>query len=229
MDGEYLQSRPIEVSLSSHTGAKRMASTVISRVANSASPGPEANGDDRGVVETVGDRRDRTLALMNVPDTVNDARIRALVEPMGQLIKIILRPDHQGAIVEFADVHDAGKASLKLEGKELVPGRPLHIGSVEELKTLQAEHKTSRITSIKQVKKPATSLQPAGPIRRPQQPGSRGGRRAGLGVKRTTAAPASTPKEDKMDTSADGKPGDEGPSKKSNDDFRAMLQQNRKE
>jgi hypothetical protein len=228
MDGESLKSRPIRVQISSHTGAKRIASTVISRVAPSASPTPEING--ASLVETIGDRWDRTLALMNVPDTVNDARIRALVEPLGRLIKIVLRPDHQGAIVEFVDVHDAGKATLALEGREIIPGRPLHIGTVEEMKKLQAEHKTTRITSTKP-EKPKSTIQTAGPIRRPQQPGSRGGRRAGLGMKRTTAPTSSTEsnKDDKMDTSADGKIEGEVPLKKSNDDFRAMLQQKRTE
>jgi hypothetical protein len=167
---------------------------------------------------------------MNVPDTVNDARVRALVEPFGRLVKIVLRPDHQGAIVEYVDVHDAGKASLALEGKEIAPGRPLHIGSVDEMLKLQAEKKTDRITSIKQ-EKPKPSLQPAGPIKRPQQPGARGGRRGGLGLKRAPAAPTSgaASEKDKMDTSADGKGGESVPSKKSNDDFRAMLGQKRTE
>ncbi|KAJ5735259.1 uncharacterized protein N7483_000384 [Penicillium malachiteum] len=231
MNGELLRNRPIRVTLGSNSGPKRMASTIISRVASSASPIPETNGAGPDVVETVGERWDRTLGLMNVPDTVNDARIRALVEPLGRLIKIVLRPDHQGAIVEFADVHDAGKASLALEGKEIVPGRPLHIGTVEELKTLQADYKASRITSIKP-EKPKNTLQPAGPIRRPQQAGSRGGRRVGLGVKRappTFSSGSASNTGDKMDTSTDDHVGAEGPSKKSNDDFRAMLQQTRKE
>lgn len=164
---------------------------------------------------------------MNIPDTVNDARIRALVEPFGRLVKIILRPDHQGAIVEFANVHDAGKASLALEGKDIVPGRPLHVGSVAELKMLQAERKTDRIPATKQ-EKPKASLLPSGPIKRPQQPGARGGRRAGLGVKRAPAESApdrATADQDKMDTTADvAQDGESGKSKKSNDDFRAMLQ-----
>lgn len=231
MNDEMLGSRRLQVTPSSYTGAKRMSSTVISRVRTSASPSAEVNGDSSNVVETTGERGSRTLALMNIPDTVNQARIRSLVEPFGRLVKIILRPDHQGAIVEFADVHDAGKASLALEGKDIVPGRPLHVGSVAELKMLQAERKTDRITSIKQ-EKPKTNLQPTGPIKRPQQPGARGGRRGGLGVKRAPGASApdlETPDKDKMDTTADAKDGEGGKSKKSNDDFRAMLQQNRTE
>lgn len=231
MNDEMVGSRRLQVQPSSYAGAKRMSSTVISRVRTSASPSAEVNGDSSNVVETIGERSSRTLGLMNIPDTVNDARIRALVEPFGRLVKIVLRPDHQGAIVEFADVHDAGKASLALEGKEIVPGRPLHVGSVAELKMLQAERKTDRVTSLKQ-EKPKTNLQPSGPIKRPQQPGARGGRRAGLGVKRTLGTSAGdrvTPDKDKMDTTADIKDGDGGKSKKSNDDFRAMLQQNRTE
>jgi RNA recognition motif-containing protein len=230
MNEEMLGSRRLQVNPSGQTGAKRMASTIISRVRTSTSPSAEVNGDGLDAVETSGDRYLRTLGLMNIPDTVNDARIRALVEPFGRLIKIVLRPDHQGAIVEFADVNDAGKASLALEGKEIVPGRPLHVGSVAELKTLQAERKTDRVTSIKH-EKPQTNLQPSGPIRRPQQPGARGGRRGGLGLKRAPAparpADQTTPDSDKMDTTADSKDGDGGKPKKSNDDFRAMLQQKR--
>ncbi|KAJ5647923.1 hypothetical protein N7490_004295 [Penicillium lividum] len=221
MDGVSLKSRPIRVLPSSNE--KRVTSTAGSRVAYSASPTPEVNGV--GAVEPASDQWERTIALMNVPDTINEARVRAFVEPLGRLMKVILRPNHQGAIVEFADVHDAGKATLALEGKEILPGRPLHIGTVSEMKTMEAEQKTSRITSLKK-EKPKNNMQPAGPIRRPQQPG-RGGRRAGLGMKRAAPNPSEFDKGDKMDTSTDGKTG-EGPSKKSNDDFRAMLQ-NRKE
>jgi RNA recognition motif-containing protein len=234
MDKQTLGRRQLAVSLSGNTGAKRIASTIISRVASSASPPAEANGNTSGVVETVGGRSERTLALMNVPDTVNDARVRALVEPFGRLVKIVLRPDHQGAIVEYVDVHDAGKASLALEGKEIAPGRPLHIGSVDEMKKMQAEKKTDRVTSIKP-EKPKPSLQPAGPIKRPQQPGARGGRRGGLGLKRAPVAPRNSTAsgaasdKDKMDTTADSKGGESVPSKKSNDDFRAMLGQKRTE
>ncbi|KAJ5492968.1 hypothetical protein N7539_001714 [Penicillium diatomitis] len=234
MDQETLGKRQITVSLSGNTGAKRIASTIISQVASasSASPPPETNGGGPRPVETIGGRSERTLALMNIPDTVNDARVRALVEPFGRLVKIVLRPDHQGAIVEYVDVHDAGKASLALEGQEIAPGRPLHIGSVEEMKQMQAEKKTDRITSIKPGK-PKPSLQPAGPIKRPQQPGSRGGRRGGLGLKRTTGAPSQplsnqdSSYKDEMETSSYQGRTESAPPKKSNDDFRALLESKR--
>lgn len=224
MNDEMLKSRRLHVEPSTKAGGKRITHNVISRVATSASPTPEVNGDGVDVVETTGDRWERTISLLNVPDTVNEARIRALVEQYGRLVQISLRPDHQGAIVEFVDVHDAGKASMALEGKEIAAGRQLKIGSVQDLKDMRPEYKTDRVTSVKKEK---SIIPPAGPIKRPQQPGSRGnvgwgGRRGGLGVKRNVDTEASTASDgDKMDTSGDG---NTSTSKKSNDDFRALLQ-----
>ncbi|KAL1997616.1 hypothetical protein VTN02DRAFT_1299 [Thermoascus thermophilus] len=222
MDQHEFRGRPLHVKLSAPTGAKRTATTIVSRVGRSKSPSAEPNGASSAPSAAAegdrpaGDRAARTLGLMNVPDTVNDARIRSLVEPHGKLIKIVLRPDHQGAIVEFADVSDAGKASLELEGKEIAPGRRLHVGSVPEMLKQGAERKVDRIQVGKQKEKTAAMMaQPAGPIRRPVQPGARGGRRGGLGVKRGGGA-AST---------ADVGPRAEGEkASKSNDDFRAMIQ-----
>ncbi|KAJ5235236.1 uncharacterized protein N7469_004404 [Penicillium citrinum] len=226
MNDEMFGSRRLLVQKSTHSGAKRMTHTVISHVSSSRSPSVEVNGDSVNAVHTVGEIRERKLVLMNVPDTVNEARIRALVEPFGQLITLSLRPDHQGAVVEFADVQDAGKAALALEGKEIVPGRALHIGSEAEMKKLKADQKTDRVTSIKP-EKPKTNFPPPSVIKRPQQPGARGGRRGGLGQKRSVAA--STPNNDKMDTTPDDKGIENDKPKKSNDDFRAMLQIKREE
>lgn len=181
---------------------------------------------------------------MNVPDTVNDARIRALVEPYGKLIKIILRPDHQGAIVEFADIHAAGKASLELEGQEIAPGRRLHVGSVPEMLKQSAEKRghSSTAGSKATTEKSGARLQPTGPIKRPPQPGARGGKRGHLGVKRATgglqgqshaqngAPTTNTTTTTTMTNNTDSSAPDDGPKmKKSNDDFRAMIQQSRAE
>ena len=216
MDNEMIKKRRIRVEIATVEGHKRTTHTTISRVAGW---GPHAAANGSAELEVpVGERGERTIALMNIPDTVNEARVRALVEPFGRLVKISLRPDHQGAIVEYVDVHDAGKALLALEGKEITPGRPLHLGTVDEMKEQRAEWKSDRVTSVKREDKPKTNLQPTAPIKRPQQPGARKG---GLGQKRHTPAHAQkpAPASDQMDTSADGdKP------KKSNDDFRAMLQ-----
>lgn len=222
MNGQTFRSRPLYVEIAS-TDTRRGNQVIISRVA--AHP---ADYGVSGLEVPVGDHAQRTLALMNVPDTVNQARIRALVEPYGRLVAINLRPEHQGAIVEYVDVQSAGKATLALEGKEITAGRPLHIGTVREMMNLPPEVKTDLGQSVKQENKTKkTKLQSTGPIRRPQQPGARKG---GLGMKRQIAPPGPTPStanqvSEKMDTTPDG----ESKPKKSNDDFRAMIQQKRPE
>ncbi|OAX81674.1 hypothetical protein ACJ72_03988 [Emergomyces africanus] len=271
MNEQLFRSRPLHVHISTPTGAKRQAATVISRVGGgrSKSPSMEPNGaspssstaphasDAPSQPSTSGDKHLRTLALMNIPDTVNDSRIRTLVSPYGTLVKLILRPDHQGAIVEFLDVNDAGRASLGLDGHEIAPGRRIRVGSVGEMLRLPAERKVDRILVGKErekmekkekdtvavsglgtgtgagKKKMVMMKQPAGPIRRPGQPGAGGGvgsgRRGGLGVKRgggttistTSTAHAATALDQQHATAPAPVP---ATSKKSNDDFRAMLQ-----
>lgn len=230
MHQREFRSRPLHVKLSTPTGVKRMATTIVSRVSQSKSPSVEPNGSTveltSGDAErAAGDRAARTLALMNVPDTVNDARIRSITEPYGNLIKVVLRPDHQGAIVEYADVHTAGRASLELEGKEIAPGRKLHVGSVPEMLKQGAERKVDRIQVGKQKDKMTIMAQPAGPIKRPIQPGARGGRRGGLGIKRGSGFPfAERGGRPERADQTEPKPGEK--TTKSNDDFRAMIQGN---
>ncbi|OJJ48740.1 hypothetical protein ASPZODRAFT_1663690 [Penicilliopsis zonata CBS 506.65] len=152
MHKQEFRSRPLQVKLSAPLAAKRIATSIISRVEPSESPPVELNGTRTSSAEPVaptGERAARTLGLMNIPDTVNDARIRTLVEPFGKLVKVILRPDHQGAIVEFADVHNAGKASLGLEGHEIAPGRPIHVGTVPEMLKQSADRKVDRVPVLK--------------------------------------------------------------------------------
>ncbi|PLB45846.1 putative pre-mRNA splicing factor [Aspergillus steynii IBT 23096] len=220
MHEQEFRSRPLHVKLSAPQGAKRSATTIVSRVGKSQSPAAtEANGTKQQSGE-VDERAARTLGLMNVPDTVNDARIRSLAEPYGKLVKIILRPDHQGAIVEFADVNHAGKASLELEGHEIAPGRKLHVGTVTEMLRQSAERKSSGApASQPKGSKAGGFLAASAPVRRPPQPGARGGKRGGLGVKRGEKTTTTTSTTTTMTT-------DSGPTKKSNDDFRAMIQRN---
>ena len=175
---------------------------------------------------------------MNIPDTINDARIRALMEPHGALVKIILRPDHQGAIVEFADVASVGKASLALEGTEITTGRKIGVGSVSEMLKQKAEWRRDKIVVGSGggggKKEPnEKSLQPSGPIRRPHQPaGSRMGRRGGLGVKRGLGfggVAKNAAKDGDVVMKEEGVDGGEGKvvkeesKPKSNSDFKAMI------
>ncbi|KAE8317475.1 hypothetical protein BDV41DRAFT_11747 [Aspergillus transmontanensis] len=235
MDGQEYRSRTLHVKISAPQSTKRSATTIVSQVGKSQSPAAVVNGSKESAdADTPSrERAARSLGLMNIPDTVNDARIRALVEPYGKLIKIVLRPDHQGAIVEFADVNHAGRASLELEGQEIAPGRKLRVGTVPEMLKQSAENKDGRTQpSSKPKEKQGGFLQPTGPIKRPQQPGSRGGRRGGLGVKR--AGPHGGHNGEKTMTTTmmttDSAPSAEGgKTKKSNDDFRAMIQRGREE
>lgn len=227
MHEQEFQGRPLQVRLSASQGAKRTAATVVSRVGQSQSPAPETNGGSPGdLEEPTGERRDRTLGLMNVPDTVNDARIRALVEPYGKLVKIILRPDHQGAIVEFADVNHAGKAALELEGQEISPGRQLHIGTVGDMLQQSAERKGSNPQKPK-AKPKSSFLAPPAPVKRPPQPGGRSGKRGHLGVKRNQPSTTDTTTTTTTNNTTTAKPSGEG--RKSNDDFRAMMQRSQEE
>ncbi|CAB52740.1 RNA-binding protein Prp24 [Schizosaccharomyces pombe] len=76
--------------------------------------------------------KSKSLGVTNVDGTVNEARLRSLFESYGKLYRVVLHPEHEGAVVEFLDIHDAGKASLALEGHE-IGGRLLHITTVNEM------------------------------------------------------------------------------------------------
>ncbi|EER37837.1 pre-mRNA splicing factor [Histoplasma capsulatum H143] len=266
MNEQLFRSRPLHVHISTPTVAKRQAATIISRVGaggrskspsmepNGASPSSSAPHASDQTDSNPSDKHLRTLALMNIPDTVNDTRISAIVSPYGALVKLILRPDHQGAIVEFLDVNDAGRASLGLDGYEIAPGRRIRVGSVGEMLKMPAERRVNRILvgkereqekRMKEMEMESDALsvsapgaagkskmvmmkQSAAPIPRPAQPGGgvRSGRRGGLGVKRGGASAAAGVGSGQQHAPAQASPltAEIAPAKKSNDDFRAMLE-----
>lgn len=234
-----LKSRLLNVSLSTSDPAKRQASTITttnSRSSASPSPALHTNGNvdnPASPASSTSERRpsyheiqSRTVALLNVPDTVNDARIRALAEQYGPLVKVVLRPDHQGATIEYKDVASAGKAALGIDGHEISPGRKLGVGSVKEMLQQREEIKHDRIRAngTKKQNEGAMPFQVQAPIRRPNQPGTRRGGKGGLGVKRggvgwsgPRATTDRTGKESEVNGSAhDGKA-------KSNDDFKHIF------
>ncbi|MCJ1435426.1 Splicing factor [Xylographa pallens] len=128
----------------------------------------------------------RTLALLHIPDTVNEARVRALLEPYGPLKKLTMRLDHQGAIVEFADVSTVGKAALGLEGAEIAEGRRITVGSIAELMKEKGEVRRDRLPVGPPKKDGETKvIQSSGVIRRPVQTTGRRGGRGGLGLKKS--------------------------------------------
>lgn len=120
-------------------GSKMKATTVISTPSAAESPGSMVSEEYQ---VPSGPARERSIALLNLPDTINAARIRTLVEPHAALKKIILRPDHQGAILELEDAAGVGKVHMALEGTEAAPGRSMHVGTVKELLKSKEEIKS---------------------------------------------------------------------------------------
>ena len=241
MNLTMFKNRILNVSMATNDMAKRQMNAIITSTSqrSTASPNPDlpssiTNGNAQDVasptppadsLNRVNEIQTRTLALMNIPDTVNDARIRALAEPYGELVQLLLRPDHQGAILEYRDVASAGKAALGLEGQEIAPGRNIKTGNVAEMKQLRAEYRTDRI--VVGSGKPSAALQPAAPIRRPNQPGARRVGKGGLGVKRGgvgLSGDRTQPHGEDSDGSGGMNDNAEGKGKaKSNAEFKAMF------
>ena len=190
------------------------------------SSAPDSIGDNAGSAPTREEISKRTMTLMNVPDTVNDARIRALAEPFGSIAKVVLRPDHQGAIVEYAEIASAGRAALALENYEIVPGRRLRTGGMKDLFAEKDEIKTDRIQLGQRNKAPASFIKPSVPIRRPGAGG-----RGGLGIKRGLGhmAPKSADSSVSAGTGVNDEARKEIFKPKSNADFKAIFTGQRKE
>ncbi|CCU82883.1 RNA-binding protein [Blumeria hordei DH14] len=109
----------------------------------------------------------RTIALLNIPDTINDSRIRLLASSYGEIIKIILRPDHQGAIIEYTDAVSAGKASLGLENYEIIPGHKIHMGSLKDLFSDKRETRVDSMQAGNRKNLLGSFMKPTAPIKRP--------------------------------------------------------------
>jgi RNA recognition motif-containing protein len=235
LDKTKLKSRVLNVEMSVGKNFKSSATSLGK--ASSASPAPEADGDSvlspspapEGYQKTHAQHApsrteitNRTITLMNIPDTVNDARVRALAETHGEIVKLVLKPDHQGAIVEYADAASAGKAALALENHEIAPGRKLRTGGMKDLFAEKPEIKSDRIQTGQGKKAPPAFIQPSAPVRRPG-PGGRGGlgikRGLGYSAKPTAAASSSSAtSEEGVNTT-----GNENKKPKSNADFKAMF------
>jgi squamous cell carcinoma antigen recognized by T-cells 3 len=242
LDQQRFKSRVLHVSISEEQPEKRQATTIITtRSTASLSPAPEPQNDDapaspRPSHPSREEIAIRTIALMNLPDTVNDARVRTLAEPYGELVKIIMRHDHQGAIIEYRDPAAAGAAALGIDGHEIAPGRRLRVGTVEEMKQLKAEKRSDKLSAPKPAKKAAErqreadTLQPPSVIRRPAQSTGRGGRGKlgvrrggiGLGGSRATAGGSTGDADEKMDVNGAEQARD-GRGMKTNADFKAMF------
>jgi RNA recognition motif-containing protein len=203
-------------------------------IKHSASPEPPANGhnDRRGsdvsmasAPHTTGSEdmaktvRERKIAILNLPDTVNDTRIRSEMEKHGPIVKIQLRREQDAAIVEFADIKVAFNVRGGVDCSSL--GEKVRTGDVAEI---FAKGKKTQDGSAA----PGTGfggLRPAAVSRPGQQ---RGGRRGGLGFKRGGfgGGGATAAKNDASNTES----GTNGAgSARSNADFKAMFEQSRQQ
>lgn len=189
-------SNVIDVEITKETNYKPTAST------KATSPDGDAgttNGAKRADIQA------RSIAILGLPDTVNDARVRALVEKRGgEIVKLVLRPDRGGAIVEFKDAATAGKTMLALNGHEIAAGQKLRTGTVDELfKEGKAEVKASSV------------FMPQPVVRRPAPTGGQKPKpRAGF-VGASKSSSDSKPTTESADGGA--------PAPKSNDDFKALF------
>ncbi|ROT36517.1 hypothetical protein SODALDRAFT_335614 [Sodiomyces alkalinus F11] len=173
----------------------------------------------------------RSIALLDIPDTVNDARIRDIVQRLGGFKSLVLRPSHGSAKIEFEDAASAGRAALQLDGYDL-DGRRLRTGGVEDLKFAREEFRTDKIVygvgarkqgdkkTTSATQRNATTLAPPPSVRRPVlgRGGGGGGPRRGLGFlpKKNPDAP--------LGAKANGTGSEEGkPAKKTNAEFRTMF------
>jgi RNA recognition motif-containing protein len=220
-DTEF-KGRTLHLEISTRKGTR--IATHVNRD-GTGSPAPESAGSPavlNGARSATGDpepgakdHKERTIALLNVPDTVTAARLEKLVvEHAGAIKKFTLRPDHAGAIVEFADVSSVGKAQMALQDFELEE-KKISVGTVPELMKQAPEDKQEK---PKPKPKKGEKKTFGAPVARPAQGGAsvrgRGGRRGGLGFVKRTAG---------MGT---GKDGGEGEGPKSNDYFKQLMEKN---
>jgi RNA recognition motif-containing protein len=202
MNGKDFAGFELHVEIATDKDAKpKIKSTIentTSSVQREATPGQADTSMDTDAA--TGSKGERTIAFLNLPDTVNDARLKTLLEPYTYK-KITLMPQHGGALIEFGTVEQAGKAEFALQGKDF-EGRKLRIGRGYELMKQKGEWKASN-----------SFIQPT----RVNRPTPRGGARGGLrgrGKPGLGHRPSAPRKE---------APASNGEKAKSNDEFRAML------
>lgn len=228
------KARIITVAIADPNPGKRSTTTILAPAATStksASPAPNgsvasppsaASPQAAASNPDAQNRAARTIALFNIPDTINTARLQSLLAPHGTIEEITLKPKNNGAIVVLASAAEAGTAALAITGVEIAPGRKIETGSVAEMYKHKAEvhdanpgvkkSAPSSTTSSAVPKAASLPFQAAGSIRRPGVTG--GSRRGGLGFRRGGAV--------KMGLGVGGT--NEDPDMgKSNDEFRRMF------
>jgi RNA recognition motif-containing protein len=243
-NGKILKSRALEVSIAQvNPGKASRPGNAVDLGRDDASPSEnQPNGGDNSSPSaaahaspgpTFDQIKKKTLGIMNLADTVNDIRLRALFEPFGPLRKVILRPDHQGAIVEYENVTDAGRASLKMDGVD-IDGMKIEIGDQANLMKRMPEKKVTKGFEKKSKATTTTTMLVPASVRGGPPAANRGA--AGAGRKRGLGFTGAVSRKDRLtpvDGDVDMKTVDESGSGgnenggekkgKSNDDFKKMF------
>ena len=217
MDGQMFMSRKLTVNMASDGGSGGNRSVT----GRSKSPSIQLDGDSESISaprksendsSNIEGRRQRTIAISHVPDTVNESRIKAMAEKLGPVRKVILKTNHQGALIEFENVADAGRAMIELDSLEIDPGRHIRVTTEKEMFQQKPEHKQDQFAKRPPPNAPQAAAN--GPVKRPAQPGIRKGGHLG---QRSAALFQSGGKNGTVSEEQG-----EG-SKKSNDDFRNLI------
>ncbi|OAP65642.1 hypothetical protein AYL99_01614 [Fonsecaea erecta] len=218
MHGEEFQGRKLTVNVTSDRDG-RSAKSINGR-SKSPSLQPDATSDTASVPKTVDpdtreDRRERTVVICDVPDIVNESRIKSVAEKIGPVRKVTLKTNHSGAFIEFQNIPDAGRAMMELDNLEITPGRHIRVTTEKDMLQQKPEHKTEQFA-----RRPApNAAKPtSGPIKRPAQPGVR--KKGGHLGQRSIALHAANEKESSSAADTEKESG-----KKTNDDFRNMINQ----
>ncbi len=205
MEGKSFEGRKIKVYIADsqsslqNTAVQGGRSKSPSASVNSDAASPASFGLSTDEFE---ERRQRTVALSGVPDTINEARIRALAERVGPVRKVILKTNHQGALIEFETVPAAGKAAIELDGFEISQERRIAVTSQKDMLSQKPEKK---VEAIGKALKSFPGLPPKRPTQVPRK-GGHLGQRSAVVFKQPNGEGASNVGE-----------------RKTNDDFRAML------
>ena len=219
------KSRVISVTPSTNDTAKRQATTIINPATSrsSYSPTPDPNNPNRPDIaaaespvsqatiartntEASSDKRTRTIALMNVPDTYTSDRVRVLAEAHGALVKLQLRPGRSFRSFIYHSRDMSCNVTLTRERNADSESNSDHRGAIIEYVNTASAGKAGlaldgheieggrklRVGTVPELmnekaevkSKKDALLQPTMPIRRPNQPGSKRGGRGGLGFKR---------------------------------------------
>ncbi|KAK5075583.1 Splicing factor [Lithohypha guttulata] len=230
MNETELKGRPLKVEIATDNQAKS------TRRGSSALPNTNLNGSRTirrstspasvSAAASTEPRSERTIFLASVPDTISEARLRSIASKHGEVVKVILKTNHQGALIEYNTIAQAGEASLGFDGYEIAPGRNIRVVSEQEMKTHGPEKKVETFAKTNAKPKTTTNVIPmsasSGFVKRPAQAGTRPKKGGNLGQRNVIVQARSQ----ETNGHASGADTSSENIKKSNADFRALVTRN---